>query len=147
MEMGHTVAKIENPQAFGLPEVVEHLERWQGTKPKLWLELVKGVQAGTCVVWGGGTDGKLHGLAIVALPIDALAANPQVLHFHCTGGPRLRDLMVRAVVDFLLDKGYTGMWAINQSGKPDSVWSRAFAAAGKSRPIGSIMAFDLEKRK
>lgn len=145
--MGMTVKRIENPLAFRLPAVIEHLERWQGTKPELWLELVQATQDGTAAVWAGGADGKLQGLGIVCLPQDTLAVNPQVVHFHCDGGRVLRDRMVRAIVDFLLDKGYTAMWAVNQSGKPDAVWSRAFAAAGKSRPIGSIMAFDLEKRK
>lgn len=85
----------------------------------------------------------LKGLAIILYPDSPIIPTPQVFHLYCQGSFRAKDTLVQAVVDKVREKGYTRMWAINGTGKPDAVWARAFRKAGQPKPVGSVMEFDL----
>lgn len=94
----------------------------------------------------GEEDGALKGLALILMPTNALTPLPQVGHFYNGGSRDLRKKLTRAVVDVVKAAGYTKFWTINATGKPDSVWARAYRSAGTGTPIGGLIEFDIEKK-
>lgn len=94
-------------------------------------------------VFVGAEKGEFKALAIVTLPTDKYAPIPQVPRFYSDGSPDLKKAMVKQVVDFVMENGYTRFWATNSTGKPDAVWERAFKEAGEMKPVGSIMEISI----
>ena len=138
----YRVARVENPLALQFPDVMELLSRWEPL-PNRWWPLVDMIQNQTGAILVGAVGQDLCGLVILTLPVEAGTNCPQIAHFHCDAGPKLRNQMVRGVVDFLREKGYVSFWAMNQSGAADSTWARAFRLAGEARRIGTVMEFTL----
>jgi hypothetical protein len=142
----YRVARVENPLALQIPEVMDLLERWS-PDPQRWWPILDLVRLDTGGVLVGAVGQDLCALAIVTLPVETGTSCPQIAHFHCDGGAKLRNLLVRGVVDFLREKGYGFFWAMNQSGAADSTWARAFRLAGEARRIGTVMEFTLPGAK
>lgn len=93
-------------------------------------------------VFVGAEKGQFKGLAVVLLPVDKSVPVPQVFHFYTEGrSVALRDALVGAVVDFVVQSGYSTFWAINMTRKADTVWARAFRKAGTAKRLGSVMEF------
>lgn len=113
---------------------------WEDVKPALGGFM----DSPNAAVFLGLEGDRFAGGSIILLPEVRFIPYPQVVHLFCFGSPTLRRALVTKVVDFARENGYSTIWAINGSGKPDSVWKRAFRSAGPARKIGSIMAFDLE---
>lgn len=137
-------ARITNPNAFYLQEVQDLFLAWNHD-PEKWLSAVGEILAdrGACIV--GAVGERLAGLALISLP-NKMVTDCQVIHFHCDGGPKLRRMMVQEVVNFVQNRGYTGFIAVNGTGKPDSVWARAFRGAGVARTFGSVVEFKFDER-
>lgn len=83
------------------------------------------------------------GLAVVMLPTGPEIPYPQVTHIYANA-KGAKGALVREVVDFVKESGYTRFWAVNATDRPDSIWKRAFKKAGNAERVGSIMEFDLE---
>lgn len=83
------------------------------------------------------------GLLIICFPTNKVTRLPQILHFYNGGGTQLRKKLLKDGVALVKARGYTKVWAINGTRKPDSVWARTFRVAGPAEPIGGILEFDL----
>jgi len=92
-------------------------------------------------VFIGAEGPDLKAIAVVFLPMSKLSSSPQVYHFFCTGGAKMRDALVDKVLAFARKNGYNQLWAINGTGKPDAAWAYAFKRAGPPLRIGSVMEF------
>ena len=92
----------------------------------------------------GVEDDELRTVAVVYLPASEDNAHAQILHFYNKGSARLRAAVVDKLVEILRARGHIKVWAINQTGAPDSIWSRMFRRAGESRKVGSIMEVSLQ---
>lgn len=95
----------------------------------------------------GLQDDKLLSFAIVTTPSRAFDLLPQVAHFYNTGSNALKRAMIDRIVEFVSENGYSSFLAVNATGSPDSVWARAFHRAGKARVVGSILEFEVGKRR
>lgn len=138
------VVTLYNPLALEMPELRNELDNnWTnsaGWKYELAQRMGKGLAA---VVAGTSDPLSIEGLAIVALPEHFGEEMPWVVHFHNRGPRDLTHSMVQAVVDFVKLAGYNGYKALNQSGRSDKAWLRAFKTAGNPVFIGSAYFFDL----
>lgn len=89
--------------------------------------------------------GQYRGVAITTMPSGPVDELPRVVLFYVRKGSKkgLRQALIQGVVDFLKENHYTKGWAINGTGRPDSLYARMFRKAGKIKKVGSIMEFDL----
>lgn len=89
--------------------------------------------------------GQYRGISITTLPSGPVDELPRVVLFYVRRGSKkgLRQALIQGVVDFLKENHYTKGWAINGTGRPDSLYARMFRKAGKIKKVGSIMEFDL----
>lgn len=91
-----------------------------------------------------GTENDIpKGLLIIRFPTSRVTTVPQILHFYNDGTGAVRKKLLKAGVEVVKARGYTKVWAINGTRKPDSVWARTFRVAGPASPVGGIMEFDL----
>lgn len=93
----------------------------------------------------GAEGDRLMALACLFLPQAEENVHAQVLAFHNDGSVRLRQQMVDRIVEILRASGHMKVWAINQTDRPDSLWSRMFRRAGESRRVGSVMEVTLKE--
>lgn len=105
-------------------------------------DIVELCQSPEAVVLVGLEDRIPKGLSIILFPVNKLCPYPQIFHFYNEGSLALRKGLTKGTVDIIQARGYVTFWAINATGKPDSVWARTFRLAGKSRPIGGVIEFD-----
>lgn len=70
-------------------------------------------------------NNEVVAFAIVLWPSDALEV-PQVAHFYSEGSREETRKLVSLVLDRVRKRGYNTLLAVNGSGAPDAVWSRAF---------------------
>ena len=138
------VALCTTEQHFLLPAVQEQFARWT-TDTSAWLEVVKRVYAGTAGVFVIGTSHQIAGLAVVCLPQNPFDEMPWVLHFQCQGGPKAKNLLIQALTGWIKGWGYDTFHAMNNSGKPDSVWARAFNRGGIVKKVASVVEFEIGK--
>ena len=94
-------------------------------------------------VFLGQEDYQYKGLMVVSLPESLLFPYPEIVTFYNEGSKALSSALIKAGVDFGKANGYTRVWAINASGKPDPLWLRAFGKQAKPRVIGSLVEFDI----
>lgn len=82
---------------------------------------------------------------IVAWP-DNVFETPQILHFYSEGSKAQTRALVRHVLDKVREKGYNKLHAINGSGAPDEVWTRAFRHEGwEIKPVKTVFEFEVVK--
>lgn len=91
----------------------------------------------------GLEDEEPKALLIILFPNSRLTYCPQILHFFNSGPTALRKKLQKAGATLVKARGYTKVWGVNGSGKPDSVWARTFRSVGPSKPIGGVVEFDL----
>ena len=88
---------------------------------------------------------KPVGFALIAWPVDKLDI-PQVIHFYSEGPKHITKLLVGHVLDTVKKKGYTKLRAINGSGAPDDIWTRAFRHEGwEIKPVKTVFDFEVTK--
>jgi len=106
-------------------------------------EVVKHIGRGG--VFMAYSAGAPVGFAIVAWPENALET-PQVLHFY-SEGPAAKTHELRGyVLDAVKKRGYNKLRAINGSGAPDEVWTRAFRHEGwEIKPVKTVFEFEVVK--
>lgn len=69
---------------------------------------------------------------------------PQVLHFYSEGTALDRHSLVSRVLDFVKEKGYTKLRAVNGSEASDEIWKRAFKHKGwEIKPVKTVFDFEV----
>lgn len=144
------VAQLQDPRYFGLREM-QHLFHEAFSDCRLFPGGFEGMLEDVLRMAGdpntaillGIEDDIPKGLLIIRFPTSRITKVPQILHFYNGGSPQLRKILLKAGVGVVKGRGYTKVWAINGTKKPDSVWARTFRMAGPASPIGGIMEFDL----
>jgi hypothetical protein len=88
-----------------------------------------------------------HSFCMIWLPkSDALEKIPQVLHLHSEGGRQETRALVDAVLNFVRDKGYNTLRAVNGSGRRDDVWARTFRHKDwTQKPVKTVFDFEVKK--
>lgn len=140
--LGFRVERVYNVRALGLPAVMDLLETYE-PDPRRWNPLAKMVMDGTGAIFIGGAGSRLTGIAMVTLPDNTITTVPQIIHFYCSSGATVKKMLIAEVLRYLRDNGYSKYWALNYTGRPDSIWVRAFRGAGRPRRVGSVIEFDL----
>lgn len=145
------VVELNNPEALRAEPVQEFFIRALSSSALGELdmvsavgELIGAITSQNVVIFIGMEDGFIKGLAIVMLPSSGFSPVPQVAHFYNEGSAKLKRELVKTVVDFVQENGYNRFWAINATGRADSVWARTFWRAGKTSKVGSIMEFEIK---
>lgn len=87
----------------------------------------------------GVEDTELKALACIFLPSGDENVHAQIVQFYNDGSTKLRRHLVDQIVEVLKSAGHDKVWAINQTGAPDSIWARMFRRAGEAKRVGSIM--------
>lgn len=142
------VIKITNPKALDLPEVKAFLTRILpednlavSGPPAMRLATLKiMVEDPSAALFMGIEENKPKVFAIVLVPdVGNPTLKAQITYFHSEGSSSLRGKSVDTILEFLQSKGHVKVYAINATGRPDSVWARMFQRAGTSKKVGSIM--------
>jgi len=142
----YTIKRVNQPLALTHPEMVRMLATWTRDTDQ-WAVLARTLLQGTATaIVGAVNEVSLGGILIIVLPGELGSELPQIVHFYCSAGPALKKALLADGVDYLRQNGYDRVWALNQSGRKDSVWSRAFKAAGSAYRIGTVMEFRLAER-
>lgn len=142
------VVRLVNPRAL-LLEPIQKLFRdalatapsFMGSLEEAGAEYAMLLTQPRCGVFVGVEKGKYKGLAVVLLPDGKIIPMAQCWVFYSKGTKALKTALIKAIVDFGLQNGYTKLWAVNGSKVSDAVWSRAFKGAGTLTKVGSIVEF------
>jgi hypothetical protein len=83
---------------------------------------------------------------IIALPVFSHDQNvPQIVHFYSEGPRQLTRHLVTETLDFIKEKGYNLLRAVNQSGAPDAVWERVFRhPEWEIKPVATVFDFKVK---
>lgn len=94
----------------------------------------------------GVADGKPAGLIMGHYPANGFYPYPTLFLLYTDPAvPGVKRAMQEKLVDILLERGYTTMWAMNGTGRPDEVWERAMACPGVAfQPLGTVYAIGIE---
>ncbi len=142
------VVRLTNPEAFKRAEVQALFqEAFKSNAMASYDDAVAELVAITAdpmvAVLVGAEKGKLKALCIACLPRSTLTPVPSVYHFYSAGSAALREELVKAMVDFFLEAGYTRFWAINTVGDNDKAYAKLFRSAGEAKRIGSFLEFSI----
>ncbi len=141
------VARLNNPQALLAPPMQELFRKaFDGNPmiagidevPEEYVRLLANPNVGFFV---GVEKGEFKGLVLVELPGSPLAKMPNVLHFANFGTSKLRDALVQAALDFIVQAGYTRFATINLTGRGDAVHKRLFKKVGEAKALGSVLEY------
>lgn len=89
--------------------------------------------------------GEPVGFCILYVPKGPLDT-PQVMHFYSEGSKKATHALVGRVLDFVKEKGYNKLTAINGSTASDEVWTRAFRHEGwEIKPVKTVFQFEVVK--
>jgi hypothetical protein len=139
------VMRIESPFALSELAIMQQLHKWTQDQNR-WIALAQGMQEGIVAFFvASSRPDRLEGFFAIALPVDGLQDMPQVIHFQCEGGVKLRRKMVQEVVAFVRAAGYTTFAAINGSGVPDEIWVRAFREGGEIVSRQTLFEFKVKE--
>lgn len=109
-------------------------------------DIVRLIEHPLAIVLIGFEDNIPKALCIITLPETKLVPHPQIFHFYNGGSLAMRKKLTKATVEVIRQAGYIKFWTINATGRPDSVWARAYRMAGKARPIGGLIEFDINTK-
>lgn len=92
----------------------------------------------------GIEDGKPAGLIMGHYPTGQLYPYPTTYLVYARSSA-VKKAMLGKLIDILKERGYTSMWAMNATDKPDDVWERAFATPGiYFKPLGTVYEIGIE---
>lgn len=143
------VFALKNAQALLVPQVQEFMKR---VFPKgnllnpLGFEvnpnpIIEVINSNDKVLLIGVEDGEWKCLSMAGLPDGVGTVDPYSGHFYNEGKAALRNEVLQATVDFVLQNGYTSIVALHSSGKADEPWLRMLKKFGEPTKIGSIYRF------
>ncbi len=122
-----TVVRMTNPLAYHLPAVRRlFLASVAGTTNQ---EYVAAKPAGFAAdprfaIYIGIEHGEPLALALVRLPADSRAEEPMLDMFTNLGSHAIGTEVLSHALAFVRASGYTKLWTINLTGRPDAVWLR-----------------------
>jgi hypothetical protein len=94
----------------------------------------------------GVEDGAPRAIAMGFYPADNLFPYPTVTALYNEGSAGLVRVVAAKLLDTILHRGYSKVWAVNSSGKPDRAWQRLLRIPGRTAVVklGSVMEFKVE---
>lgn len=147
------VVELKNPKALLVPAVAGLFKRGfesvhfaaPGGFDSVAPDVYEYVESDGYFVFIGAEDGQFKSLAMGFYPSGNLFPYPTVVLVYNEGSPALRVATIRKMVDNLLERGYTSLWAINASEHDTKVWQRLFhrGMGGTSRVIGEVVEFSV----
>lgn len=145
------VIRVANPVTLCLPDVQGLFHRAltrtffaDGDTHAALTEFIKMVGHPEAGIFLGWENSLPKGLFIISPPFPLFPV-PQVWHAYNEGSKRLAVLMARKGIEFLLDKGYNTVHAVNGTGIPVDTWLRVFRLNGTCSPIGTMHRIDLNE--
>lgn len=115
---------------------------FSATDAEILKEVAKHIKLGGVFVMYGPNGPVAY--CIISWPSNPLEI-PQVLHFYSEGSKAHTRALVRRVLDKVKEKGYNKLRAINGSGAPDEVWTRAFRHEGwEIKPVKTVFDFEVK---
>lgn len=138
------VILVRNPHVLFVPEVQEVLKRTlasnamiaPGGLDSVAEDLFAFTTRPDHFFYLGAEDGKFKAVAMGYLPSGKMFPYPTIVAFYNEGSKALARQLKEQLLDRLLKDGYTKVWAVNGTGRPDEVWLRAFELDNKTR--GSV---------
>ena len=144
-----TIIRLQNPAALDHPAVREVFaaafgETYDadGTAAALGA-LVTRVLDPRTGVFVGEENGAFKACVVVTPPTHAKYSAPQVIALYNAGSKSLREAIISQAVEFMRQSGYNRFWCINETGKPNAVYSRWLATVGAAKQIGTILEYRL----
>lgn len=93
----------------------------------------------------GAEKGQWKGVIMGYLPAGHMFPYPTIVNFYNEGSRALSREMGAALMDFIVERGYTQVLAVNSSGHSDEVWLKGLTPTGaKSYITGSLSMFEVE---
>lgn len=92
----------------------------------------------------GVEKGVFQALSLISLPANSWQPQPYVQHFYNGGSAALRDALVKATVDFVVQAGYTTFIAVNLVDRGFDAWAKTFRKAGETKVIGQLVEFKVD---
>lgn len=140
------VIRLQNPRALASKEFRTFLNRSVRRGSLLSSDaLIQGLPSRLSdpnfVALVGVEDGAFKGLVLFTLPANVWQTSPFILHFYNGGKAALRDALIKATVDFIVQAGYTSFISVNLTGKSSDTLAKTFRKAGKGKVIGEMMEF------
>lgn len=143
------VIQIKNPNALLAPEVEKVLRAAMASVDfaapsgfdTIALDLYKWVTNENFFMLIGFEAGAAKSVVMGFFPTDRIYPYPTITMFYSKGSRELLRQTGTAVLDLVLERGYTAVWAVNASGRSNEAWKRLFRIPGKTnvRVLGSVM--------
>ena len=143
-----TVIRLQNPNALASPEFRAFLKRSVQRGALISLDdLLQGLTQRLAdpnfAVLVGFEDGQFQGLVLLGLPTSVWQPSPYIYHFYNGGKVALRDALLKAMVDFVVQAGYTKFLAVNLADRDFKAWAKVFRKAGKATELGRLVEFEV----
>ena len=143
-----TVIRLQNPNALVSPEFRAFLKRSVKREALLGEDdllgvLHSGMSSPNFAALVGVEGGAFKALTLVTLPSQPAQPQPYVQHFYNEGTAALRDALLEAMVDFIVQGGYTKFLAVNLADRDFKAWAKTFQKAGKSTELGRLVEFEV----
>lgn len=103
--------------------------------------VVNAVNQPTQAIFIGVEAGEWKGMAWMGLPDGVANTEPFCAYFFNEGKAATRDALLAAMVDFVLQNGYTSYVALNSSGREDAAWLKTFRKAGEPTKVATVYRF------
>ena len=142
------VIRLQNPNALSSPEFRAFLKRsvkrgaLLGDDALVELLLTR-MAVPTFAALVGVEAGKFKAITLVTLPETVSQSLPYVAHFYNEGSAALRDAVLKAMVDFIIQGGYTKFLAVNLADRDFKAWAKVFEKAGKATELGRLVEFEV----
>jgi hypothetical protein len=146
--------ELRNPKALMVAEIQGLFKRMTenigfmapGGFDSVAQDILRYVQSDDYFVILGIEDGHPRAIAMGFYPADNLFPYPTVTSMYNEGSPKLVRTVAAKLLDTIVQRGYSAVWAINSSGKPDRAWMRLFRLPGRTsvKPLGTVMEFKVE---
>ena len=142
------VIRLQNPNALASPEFRAFLKRSVQRGALISLDdLLQGLgqrlSDPNFAVLVGIEDGQFQGLVLLGLPTSVWQPAPYIYHFYNGGKADLRDALIAATVDFVVQAGYTKFLAVNLTDRDFKAWAKTFQKAGKATELGRLVEFEV----
>ena len=142
------VVRLQNPKALASPPFRAFLKRSVKRGALIGLDdllqgLTERLPDPNFLALVGVEDGEFRGLVLLGLPSSIWQPTPYVYHFYNAGKAALRDALIKATVDFVVQAGYTKFLAVNLSDRDFKAWAKTFQKAGKATELGRLVEFEV----
>ena len=142
------VVRLQNPKALDSPQFRAFLKRSVKRGALIGLDdllqgLTERLPDPNFLALVGVEDGDFRGLVLLGFPTNVWQSTPYVYHFYNEGKVTLRDALLKTMVDFIVQAGYTKFLAVNLSDRDFKAWAKVFRKAGKATELGRLVEFEV----